>query len=263
MLVNFLPFTPRHPSGRVSQSVIGPFDDDPVRKERVAAVMTRLKERMENRVDNGQTDQGGPHDHADCGCLRSRPRRRLAGALAGEARGVEAHVIHPSSVAVSREHRRAKPDRLDTELLKRRFLGWLRGERAHCSMAHVPTIAEEGGGGYRLHGKLGELIARCSGTESSHDSSLEGSGFELPVRGRGEAGCRAPFDAPGCLGRVGSRPSDPATAEREAQGKIRSQSLTPPQAGQGILRSAHGVVPQFIFITPGPRVSYERGRAPR
>src|SRR5260370_36102190 len=56
-----------------------------------------------------------------------------------EARGVEAHVIHPSSVAVSREHRRAKTDRLDTELLKRGFLGWLRGERGHCSMARVPT----------------------------------------------------------------------------------------------------------------------------
>jgi transposase len=60
-----------------------------------------------------------------------------------EARGVEAHVIHPSSVAVSREHRRAKSDRLDTELLKRGFLGWLRGERGHCSTARVPTIAEE------------------------------------------------------------------------------------------------------------------------
>ena len=59
------------------------------------------------------------------------------------ARGVEAHVIHPSSVAVSREHRRAKTDRLDTELLKRAFLGWLRGERGHCSMARVPTIDEE------------------------------------------------------------------------------------------------------------------------
>src|ERR1700732_2942567 len=59
------------------------------------------------------------------------------------AHGVEAHVIHPSSVAVSREHRRAKTDRLDTELLKRGFLGWLRGERGHCSMARVPTIAEE------------------------------------------------------------------------------------------------------------------------
>src|SRR5271154_2482262 len=60
-----------------------------------------------------------------------------------EAHGVEAHVIHPSSVAVSREHRRAKTDRLDTELLKRGFLGWLRGERGHCSMARVPTITEE------------------------------------------------------------------------------------------------------------------------
>src|SRR4051794_40844534 len=59
------------------------------------------------------------------------------------ARGVEAHVIHPSSVAVSREHRRAKTDRLDTELLKRAFLGWLRGERGHCSMAAVPTLEEE------------------------------------------------------------------------------------------------------------------------
>jgi transposase len=59
------------------------------------------------------------------------------------ARGVEAHVIHPTSVAVSREHRRAKTDRLDTELLKRAFLGWLRGERGHCSMAAVPTLEEE------------------------------------------------------------------------------------------------------------------------
>jgi transposase len=59
------------------------------------------------------------------------------------ARGVEAHVIHPASVAVSREHRRAKTDRLDTELLKRAFLGWLRGEPGHCGMAAVPTPEEE------------------------------------------------------------------------------------------------------------------------
>jgi transposase len=31
-------------------------------------------------------------------------------------RGIEAHIIHASSVAVSREHRRAKTDRLDTQL---------------------------------------------------------------------------------------------------------------------------------------------------
>src|SRR4051794_4633645 len=59
------------------------------------------------------------------------------------AREVEAHVIHPTSVAVSREHRRAKTDRLDTELLERAFLGWLRGEPAHCSMAAIPTLEEE------------------------------------------------------------------------------------------------------------------------
>jgi transposase len=59
------------------------------------------------------------------------------------AREIEAYVIHPSSVAVSREHRRAKTDRLDTALLKRAFLGWLRGERDHCRMAAVPTLEEE------------------------------------------------------------------------------------------------------------------------
>jgi transposase len=59
------------------------------------------------------------------------------------AREIEAHVIHASSVAVSREHRRAKTDRLDTELLKRAFLGWLRGERDHCKMVAIPTIKDE------------------------------------------------------------------------------------------------------------------------
>jgi transposase len=59
------------------------------------------------------------------------------------ARGIEAHVIHAASVPVSREHRRAKTDRLDTEQLKRAFLGWLRGERNHCKMAAIPTFAEE------------------------------------------------------------------------------------------------------------------------
>ena len=59
------------------------------------------------------------------------------------ARGIEAYVIHPTSVAVSREHRRAKTDRLDTELLKRAFLGWLRGETHHCRMVAIPTLEEE------------------------------------------------------------------------------------------------------------------------
>jgi transposase len=59
------------------------------------------------------------------------------------ARGMEAYVIHPNSIPVPREHRRPKSDRLDTALLMRAFLGWLRGEPKHCSMAAIPTLAEE------------------------------------------------------------------------------------------------------------------------
>ncbi|MER9396491.1 MULTISPECIES: IS110 family transposase [unclassified Mesorhizobium] len=73
--------------------------------------------------------------------------RRLATASGWRAfcgRTASRHTaIHPASVAVSREHRRAKTDRLDTELLMRAFLGWLRGEKRHCSMAAIPTIEEE------------------------------------------------------------------------------------------------------------------------
>jgi transposase len=59
------------------------------------------------------------------------------------ARGIEAYVIHASSIAVSREHRRAKTDRIDTQMLMRGFLGWLRGEAQHCRMAAIPTLAQE------------------------------------------------------------------------------------------------------------------------
>jgi transposase len=60
-----------------------------------------------------------------------------------QARGVETYVIHPTSVAVSREHRRAKTDRLDSEHLKRVVIGWLRGEPDHCRMVAIPTVEEE------------------------------------------------------------------------------------------------------------------------
>jgi transposase len=59
--------------------------------------------------------------------------------------GIEAYVIHPTSIPVSREHRRAKSDRLDLAMLQRSFLGWLRGERKHCSMVAIPTREEEDG----------------------------------------------------------------------------------------------------------------------
>ncbi len=59
------------------------------------------------------------------------------------AHAIETHVIHSTSVAVSREHRRAKTDRLDAAMLLRVFMGWLRGERGHCGMVGVPTIEQE------------------------------------------------------------------------------------------------------------------------
>jgi transposase len=59
------------------------------------------------------------------------------------SRGIEAYVIHPNSIPVPREHRRRKTDRIDSELLQRSFLGWLRGEPKHCMMVQIPSIEEE------------------------------------------------------------------------------------------------------------------------
>lgn len=58
-------------------------------------------------------------------------------------RGIEVYVMHPTSIAVSREHKRAKTDRLDTVQLQRAFLGWLRGESKHCQMVAIPSLEEE------------------------------------------------------------------------------------------------------------------------
>ncbi|MCW2241773.1 IS110 family RNA-guided transposase [Azospirillum canadense] len=60
-----------------------------------------------------------------------------------QGHGIEAYVIHASSVAVSREQRRAKTDRLDTAMLMRALLGWLRSEPGHCRMVAIPTVAQE------------------------------------------------------------------------------------------------------------------------
>src|SRR5919107_1084748 len=60
-----------------------------------------------------------------------------------QGHGIEVYVIHASSVAVSREQRRAKTDRLDTEMLMRALLGWLRGEPGHCRMVAIPTVEQE------------------------------------------------------------------------------------------------------------------------
>jgi transposase len=85
------------------------------------------------------------------------------------ARAIEAHVIHASSIPVAREHRRRKTDRLDLQGLKRAFLGWLRGEPDHCSMAAVPTLEAEDAKRpsrerERLVGERTRLVNRVKGT---------------------------------------------------------------------------------------------------
>jgi transposase len=59
------------------------------------------------------------------------------------AQGIEVHVMHPASIPVDRRKRRAKTDRIDLDLLLRTFLAWLRGEPRVCSMAQIPSEAEE------------------------------------------------------------------------------------------------------------------------
>ncbi|MBV8229286.1 MAG: transposase [Planctomycetaceae bacterium] len=58
-------------------------------------------------------------------------------------RGIEVYVIHPASISVERRGRRPKTDRIDVDILLRALLGWLRGEPRHCTMAPVPSEAEE------------------------------------------------------------------------------------------------------------------------
>src|SRR6201987_1201796 len=58
-------------------------------------------------------------------------------------RGVETHLVQPSSVPVDRRSRRAKSDGIDAELLLRTLLAWLRGEPRVCSMVPIPDEADE------------------------------------------------------------------------------------------------------------------------
>jgi transposase len=99
------------------------------------------------------------------------------------ARGIEAYVIHASSIPVPREHRRAKTDRLDAQLLMRAFLGWLRGERKHCSMAAIPTLAEEDSKRpSREHEKLGNDRSRLVNKMKAALVRLGIRGFNVKLR---------------------------------------------------------------------------------
>jgi transposase len=79
-------------------------------------------------------------------------------------RNLEVHVVYSTSVAVSREHQRAKTDRLDTEMLIRVILGWLRGEVRHCKMVAVPTVEEEMPSGRAVSAKAWPVNAPGSST---------------------------------------------------------------------------------------------------
>jgi transposase len=57
--------------------------------------------------------------------------------------GVENHVLDPASIEVNRRKRRVKTDRIDVEKLMRVLLAHCRGEPRVCSVAHVPSAAEE------------------------------------------------------------------------------------------------------------------------
>src|SRR5260221_5869384 len=101
------------------------------------AALVRLIERWRSEAEKA----GWPIDRIALAFEAGRDGFWLARWL--RERGIEVHVIHSTSVAVTREHRRAKTDRLDTAMLMRVFLGWLRGERGHCRMVAIPTLEEE------------------------------------------------------------------------------------------------------------------------
>src|SRR5258705_7960337 len=58
------------------------------------------------------------------------------------ARDIEAHVIHASSVAVSREHPRAQTQPLDHQPLQHSFLRSPPGEREYCQNVAMPATQD-------------------------------------------------------------------------------------------------------------------------
>jgi transposase len=82
-------------------------------------------------------------------------------------RGIETHVVQPSSVPVDR---RAKSDGIDAELLLRTLLAWLRGEPRVCSM--VPVPAEDDEDARRCVREREELVAERAALVNRIDAVL-------------------------------------------------------------------------------------------
>jgi len=151
-------------------------------------------------------------------------------------RGVEAYAIHPASVAVSQEHKRAKTDRLDVELLQRVFLGWLRGERDHCSMAAIPTLEEEDA---RRPGRERELLVgeqtRLINRMKSAMARLGIRGFKPQLRKAAErlAGLRTPEGVP-----LPPHTLDESRRDQERLALVRAQIKAIEQAREQRLQQA-------------------------
>jgi transposase len=84
--------------------------------------------------------------------------------------GIETHVMHAASIPAPRQRRRAKTDRIDLDMLLRTLLAWLRGEPRACTMARVPSVAEEDG--RRPHRERERLISERIALENRIDNIL-------------------------------------------------------------------------------------------
>ncbi|MGB8900078.1 MAG: transposase [Methylocella sp.] len=92
-------------------------------------------------------------------------------------RGVEVHVMQPSSLPVDRRVRRAKTDVIDVEMLLRTLMAWLRGEPRVCSMVPIPNEADEEA--RRAHREREEL----TGERRSIANKIDGILATLGVKG--------------------------------------------------------------------------------
>src|SRR5271169_1659363 len=91
-------------------------------------------------------------------------------------RGIEVHVIQPSSLPVDRRARRAKTDIIDVEMLLRTLMAWLRGEPRVCSMVPVPSEADEEA--RRAHREREDLVGARRSLLNKIDGILATLGIE-------------------------------------------------------------------------------------
>jgi len=85
-------------------------------------------------------------------------------------RGVEVHVMQPSSLPVDRRARRAKTDVIDVEMLLRTLMAWLRDEPRVCSMVPIPDEADEEA--RRAHREREDLVRERRSILSKIDAIL-------------------------------------------------------------------------------------------